>query len=243
MGSGSGSGSGSGPKIKTVDFVTEFVEYLLHENAPKITLVVCSTRQSFIRELDGAINLPTQNHEEAQDRTSTTADDTAANLQSSRPRQHCILRKNVGLISSSRRVMVTFCPSIEHLRAFLGLFREELEPENARPYASPILAITDLVAIHSHTPEFSAQGLSRTFALAVEAASKKGAELVLCECKPIVETPDAMHGTTLWKAKVPILSPAVGTRGEDNGSASPTVEIKQIADKWFTFNGSATAID
>lgn len=45
-----------------------------------------------------------------------------------------------------------------------------------------ILYLVDPLALHSHTPSFSAQGLGRCFAAAVEAAGRAGERLVVVEC-------------------------------------------------------------
>ena len=80
-----------------------------------------------------------------------------------------------------------------------------------------VLAILDLVALHTTTTEFSAQGLSRTFATAVESAYHAGIGLMLCECSNAVDPSSSDWGARLWNTQVPLLNGSLRIR-DDSGA-------------------------
>ena len=103
-----------------------------------------------------------------------------------------------------------------HLRACLATYTPPLSPPsglvayNKPGINAPILAILNLVTIHRHTSEYSAQGLSRSFALAIEAAARNGLQLLLSECKldsanVDKDLDDMEDERTPWSDEVPVL--------------------------------------
>lgn len=139
-----------------------------------------------------------------------------------------------------------FCPTLEHLRAYVSVIRvpsplisDELN------YNRPLLTVVDLLALHVRTSEFSAQGLSRTLAAAVEAAARKGLDLLLCECRNALDSA-APSGQRLWYEHVPILNGSVRMGGEDSIWRGRGVTVKRVAERWFEFDetgSTTTAVD
>lgn len=220
------------PRVLFFNLATEFVEYIIKNDAHAATLIVCSTRDDFLDHLSTSVQLQSQTHSRFPPlegdicRTAPTA-------------CHPLLSNTIGFIAKSQRVTVAFCPSIEHIRAYLSVFRGPSRlpahlPERQHQANKYILAILDLVALHYHTPEFSAQGLSRSLALAVEVAAREMMDLVMCECGAVGE--EQGHGSRLWHTSVPLLSGSVGSGGERRAWTGQTVKVKRVAQRWFDFD-------
>ncbi|EEQ30851.1 hypothetical protein McanMca71_002080 [Microsporum canis] len=231
--------------IAIFDSVVEFIQHLLQSDASTVTLISCSTRDAFIEELYADIQAQSLTRERF---GSTRAEENGGEAAEEDEKEdtenhHWLLSNTLDLISRSQRVKLVFCPAIEHLRAYLGCaFRvrknqDGQEGGSSLYQGSAVLAVVNMVSIHSSTVEFSAQGLSRTSALAVEAATREGVELVLCECKPVHDGDEAERGSRIWDAQVPLLNSM--TRSVREGlSGVKTVRVKQIMKKWFRFDGA-----
>ncbi|KAJ5159923.1 uncharacterized protein N7482_006927 [Penicillium canariense] len=205
--------------IRAVAFcglVTDLLQQLLDASA-ETRLIVCGTRTEFLVQLSAAIQ-----------------------LQRADPNyvlRHDLLTKTIGLLANASTIKLTFCPSLESLRAYLSV----LVPDNAvsrgteSPQGNAMLAILDMVALHGTTTEFSAQGLSRTFAASVESASRAKMDLMLCECTNAVNTTSADWGAKLWDTQVPLLNGSVRLRGEEGSWGGRGVSVKQVAQRWFQF--------
>lgn len=205
---------------RTVAFcglVTDLLQQLL-ESSAGTELLVCSSRTEFLVQLSAAIR------SQRTDERST-------------PR-HDLLTKTIGLLANSSKVQLTFCPSLESLRAYLAVLRRtRRSPSGGNlPGTQQTLVILDMIALHAATTEFSAQGLSRSMAAAVESAFRTGLDLVLCECTNAVDPPNARWGDRLWNTQVPLLNCSVQLRGEGSTWAGRGVSVKQVAQRWFEFD-------
>ncbi|PLN76548.1 hypothetical protein BDW42DRAFT_19189 [Aspergillus taichungensis] len=210
-------------KIYCCDWVTEFLQYILDTTTEPVSLIICSTRDSFLVNL--ALTIQSQPKH-------------TPNIQE-------LLKDTIGLLANSTRVRLIFCPTLEHLRAYIGVLRPTNDDnvqhgtaagQNQRP---PLVAILNCLALHLPTSEFSAQGLSRTLAAAVEVTSQKGMDLVLCECRDAASSADPMRGEALWYAQVPLLNSAVRTGGDNAAGGGLTVPVKSIAQRWFECSGTS----
>ncbi|KAJ5939314.1 hypothetical protein N7466_002448 [Penicillium verhagenii] len=199
------------------DLVTDLIQRLL-DTDKKVNLIVCGTRSEFLVQLSAAIR-----------------------SQRSEPGvspRHDLLSKSIGLLAHSGRIRLTFCASLESLRSYLAI----MDPidgcvtnSEMGPSPRPLLAILDLVALHATTMEFAAQGLSRTLAAAVEAASRADMDLLLCECVNAVIPSSAEWGGKLWDTQIPLLNGSVRIRSEGNWGGH-CVSIKQVVQRWFMFD-------
>ncbi|KAE8362852.1 hypothetical protein BDV27DRAFT_13639 [Aspergillus caelatus] len=209
----------SARQIYLGNWVTDLIQYILDHDASRTVLIICSTRDAFLKQLLAI----------ARARSSETAE------------SHPILTKTIGLLSDSNRIKVVYCPTLENLRAYLSVLPLSgdlmqgpvTEEQKTR---KPLMAILDLVALHMQTSEFSAQGLSRTFANAVEAASREGMNLVLCECQDAASHDSNERGEVLWYTNVPLLNSSV-RRGE-SAWLGRSVPVNRVAQRWFEFNES-----
>jgi hypothetical protein len=201
------------------NWVTDFLHHILDYDSSTTILIVCSTRDTFLEQLF----VTTRAH------SSETA------------KGHQFITQTIGLLSNSSTIRVVYCPTLENLRAYLSLFPSSgdfiqdtvTEQHDTR---RPLMAILDLVALHLRTSEFSAQGLSRTFATTVEAASRGRMDLVLCECRDAAKPADEERGEVLWHTDVPLLNSSV-RRGESTWLGR-SVPVNRVAQRWFEVNES-----
>ncbi|KAI9779383.1 MAG: hypothetical protein M1816_003586 [Peltula sp. TS41687] len=95
-------------------------------------------------------------------------------------------------------------------------------------------ALFDLAALHRPTLEFSAQGIGRTLAVAVEVAARVKARLVIAESRG--DLPDVDKPRTFWEERVPLLSTTLRTMGNaDRGFMSRTVAMRKVMGQWCVF--------
>ncbi|GES64860.1 hypothetical protein BO78DRAFT_397332 [Aspergillus terreus] len=187
-------------------------------DASSTSLIICSTRDSFLDKTRAAC---------------VHLEDTVGSCQ--------LFTKTIGLLSKSSRVKVAFCPTLEHLRAYLSSLRltdrafQDVAAEGERS-SRPLVAILDPLALHVPTSEFSAQGLSRTFAAAVEATSGEATDLILCESRDVSNPTENSSGEALWYVDVPLLNSSVRMGGQN-------VPVKRIAQRWFEFKEYRNTID
>lgn len=207
----------------------DFSQYVLDHHVTPSTLVVCSTKAAFLE----ALQTEPENSQDGQ---------TAINPR--RLWQTPTLR----LLSTSRTLKLAFCPDITHLRAYLATYsitvaKRAAEQDDALRLhsAQPILAILNPIELHRPTSAFSAQGLNRTFAVAVEAAHQTGSKLVMAEVAKMEATELEEQLQTArqdpffpWNEQVPILNVTTKRLGEL--SVGRTVKIRSVAERWCTFD-------
>ena len=204
--------------VVSCDLVTDLIQDLLEYGA-QTNLVICGTRSEFLVQLSAAIQLQKSDPYSA-------------------PRQD-LLTKSIGLLANSSKIQLTFCPSLESLRAYLAALPV---PKKASPTPEeggglvPLLTIVDAVAMHGTTMEFAAQGLSRTFAAAVEAGTRAGMDLALCECANVVNPSSTEWGEVLWDTEVPLLNGSLRIRSEEGNWGGRGVSIREIVERWFVFD-------
>lgn len=123
-----------------------------------------------------------------------------------------------------------------------------------------MLAVLNPLALQRSTTDFSAQGLSRTFAAAVEAAERANMRLVVeeTEARHDGEGDNDMHvrrndnnsqggggergGEELirdpWRQQVPFLNGSIRIGGGERLWAGRLVEVRKVVGKWCRFAGS-----
>lgn len=205
--------------VASCGLVTDLLQQLLDTGA-YTHLIVCGTKTEFLIQLSCAIR-------------SQRADPNVAT-------HHDLLTKAIGLLANSSKIQLAFCPSLESLRAYLAVLRpvdtKTDGPETPGHRHNPMLVILDMIALHVTTTEFSAQGLSRTFAASAESAARAKMDLMLCECTNAVDTTSADWGGKLWDTQVPLLNGSVRIRGEEGNWGGRGISIKQVAQRWFEFD-------
>lgn len=207
-----------------------FVNYILHHRAMHATVVICSTRESFLEDIYASMS----DFDGDEDRNDGAA--------------HLLLVPTIHQLAISRTINLAYAPTLAHLRAYLathecnaGLDSQSLTPNSEETI--PILAIFGMLHLHSCTSEYSAQGLSRTFAIAVESATAVSRRLVVVEALGITPSeelrPTTESGTVVpsdpWKDQVPLLNGSTRFGREDRIWAGRTVEAARVASRWCTF--------
>ena len=159
-----------------------------------------------------------------------------------------LLVPTIHQLAISRTINLAFAPTLAHLRAYLATpkFNIGLDSQSSgqnQEKSIPILAIYGMLHSHCCTSEYSAQGLSRTFAVAIESATAASKRLVVVEALGIAPSEESMHATDSdsivpsdpWKDQVPLLNGSTRFGREDRIWAGRTVEAARIASRWCTF--------
>lgn len=227
---------GSAPRrrVKRFELLTDFTEWLLQSDASTIALIICSTKQVFLQKLCASVQLQMQR--EAQ---STHEDGEPETIPAPPTTCHSLLADTIETIARSQRVSLAFCPRVDHLRAYLSVLRLPTKkgdtPGGHRYPGKPIIAILDPLAAHTYTSELSAQDLSRSLALAVEAGGREHADLYLCECRDPGD--EDMASRSPWDIDIPHLNSSVGRVSEITATRPrSTVPARRIARRWFEFD-------
>ncbi|KAF3923996.1 hypothetical protein ABW21_db0203376 [Orbilia brochopaga] len=152
------------------------------DDSPKDTIIICSSRGAFIRELLIDLHFPVADI--------PADDDTDKPLTDA---QELILHTPISALLATDAVSMVYCPSIHHLRAYLSSLtsthhiakNQKEDPESRAEDAAgdssrlPYLAIHGLLPLHHLSTEWSAQGLSRTLASIIDTATTISRALLL----------------------------------------------------------------
>ena len=215
--------------------LTSLISFLLRPRTSSNTLIICSARDQFLQDL-----LSECQTEEAAKQTSA---------EESFPReQHPLLVPTIHLLATSQNIKVVFAPTLPHLRAYLATHEAPDSPGNAKVSyvkpgsTTPFLAILNTLQLHQLSGELSAQGLSRTFASAVDAAARTNLQLIIADGPSQGDTDmDGMetetHGppSDPWRQQVPLLNGSVRFGAEQRLWAGRTVEVRQVIGRWCRF--------
>ena len=190
-----------------------------------IYLVICMTREDFIQSFVSEASAPSHD------------------LQSEKL-IWSILHPSLRTVKATQQTHLIFAPSLMHLRAFLSTLPEDAAQHSAGTIgadkgvrAAPVLAIVNLFDLHRANSEFSAQGVSRTLALAVDVAARTGSQLNVFE----LAEPSGAHSTDPieqqvwepWSQNVPLLDNSVRSHGgDDQVWAGRTVEYGRLLRTW-----------
>ncbi|KAK6515217.1 hypothetical protein TWF506_007560 [Arthrobotrys conoides] len=145
---------------------------------PKDTIIVCSTRSTFIRELLVDLNIPLDDIPPLND---------AQGLSSA---QRLILQTPISALLTTDTISLVYCPTIHHLRAYLSsLISSTITTaintstpalsQSERSLQQPYLAIHSLLPLHHLSTEWSSQGLSRTLSSIISTTISTSRSLVL----------------------------------------------------------------
>ncbi|KAH0545546.1 hypothetical protein FGG08_000377 [Glutinoglossum americanum] len=194
---------------------SELLDYVLTHLSATSTLVVCSTRDAFLYELQACVR------------------------DGAEPGERLII-PTLQLIAASRSIHLAFSPTLHHLRAYLSAFHSRTSDTLPATSEFPALCLVNPVALHRSLPDHSAQGLSRTFAAAVDTAARSCMRLMVVEyAAPPASSQDGGNGAnkTVWDEQVPLLNGTVmGLRGEERGWTGRTVKIRRVLERWFVFS-------
>lgn len=235
-----------------------FIQQLLQNHGPGSTLVVCSSKQAFLQELQATISQKAaSSNEDSNDQPET---DTRSNANevasvSTRATAHAWTAPTLRLLASARTLQLAFCEDVPHLRAYLAAytyrsaFTLNMTTAGISPKDTPrTLAILNPINLHRPTSNFSAQGLNRIFTAAVDAAYKSRSKLLIAECASLHPREAEIFGEVIrdeegpfseykvWDQEVSILNVATKTFGAgERGWVGRTVKLRVIASRWCVF--------
>lgn len=212
------------------------------------TLIVCSSRESFLSALSYALK-----------------EEDGGDVEGAEGFERLMAPALHNLIAA-RHVNITFCDSVQVLLAQLTAYEGRESAGKARPGLDGLkeketLVLVNPLALHAGTPSFSAQGLSRMFAAAAETTVRVGAKLRVVECLGMQKDPgyhDEEEGNDIlmreggeeeeasnteveenpWEQEVPILNLSArrfGTGSGERSWAGRTVKVNTVAGRWFRF--------
>ena len=239
--------------------VSDFVHFVLDNHTAPSTLVVCSSKSLFLEHIRiSTTRKPdTEQHDDIQE-PSPTHHSTQTAQEHVQPKHSTLLSEpTLRLLSTSRTVKVAFCPDITHLRAFLTTYslRTAQGQSSHSQGDGAMLAILNPVQVHKPTSAYSAQGLNRTFSIAVEAAHRTRSKLVMAECTErdtstldadAMDTDDKaeeqLATSSPWDEEVSILNVTTKSFGAgERGWVGRTVKLRRIAERWCTFDTPDTS--
>ncbi|KAI7378795.1 hypothetical protein KC336_g19302 [Hortaea werneckii] len=237
--------------------LTEFVRYILDRHETLSTLVVCGTKDDFLAAFRDTAEREARTGEPQATRSESPGV-THSHFATQRPAslQDAWTAPTLRMLATSRTVKVVFYPDMTHLRAYLATHAVRLygNQTTTEVDSKRILALLNPLAIHRPTSAFSAQGLTRTFSGAVEAAYVSGSHLIIAECdnhaskhqrdldtsvdtmEPAVRGAVQQLAMSVWDEEVSILNITTKSFGAgERGWVGRTVRVRDIAGRWCRF--------
>jgi hypothetical protein len=148
-----------------------FILHMCEIAAPGTLLIICADQQSFLQHLIKS----------TADKTDNVEGEGVAEAQHKPAISHPLVERTLRLLSVTRNIKAAFCPSVAAFHAYVSTIALRPKKEQARSMEPPSLAILNLVRMHQTTAYYSAQGLGKAFATAVEAAWQTRSRLILFE--------------------------------------------------------------
>lgn len=211
-----------------------FLHYVLEHNLKATTLIICSTREAFLADLQepnhGATGSP--EHDSADEVTSEQTD--------------ALIYPSLRQIAVSRSVRLVFVSTIPQLRAYLSTYQASINESpdshtnDAPSHRQRLLAIWGILNLHRSGFEYSAQGLCRTLGSAIDAAHFSKQRLILGEM-PVTTVPAdadvADVGNEIrnpWQESVPLLNSSA-MHGDGRMLPRRNIQVSAILSRWCHF--------
>jgi hypothetical protein len=234
-----------------------FMQYAMNKIRSPLHLIICSNQEEFLAQLFASIH----HEKEVKRQEAEDAGFEPHSVERLASRPHELLVPTLHILANSSDVKVTFCATLNKLQAYLSvhhLSQHDLAKDDSNT-ARPTIALVNVIALHRNTSSFSAQGLSRTFATAVEAAARTKAKLLIVECPNRApasanaagrDSDEAMHEIgddelsarrvgayeDPWEEQVAILNVTTKSFGAgESGWVGRTVKIRRVVERWFVF--------
>lgn len=262
------------PIVLEVTATSQLINFLITNHAEPTRLIVCSTRDIFVQHLldELAVTAPPPSTPRSGQHNDDDDDDGKPKNQFRRTDRDddrglsTLLTPTLSLLATSRTIKLSYCPDLIHLLAHLSQLSSTMQrahdstqqpPPTASSAGRPILALLNPIRLHKPTSSFSAQGLNRTFAAAVETAHVLGMQLVVCESPdppdhvgpllPLLEQQrgrdedagperDTQGCAGPWDHALSMLNVTTRTFGVgERGWVGRTVPVRRVAERWCTF--------
>jgi hypothetical protein len=241
------------PVVLTGVDLLAFLQHIMDEHVGPSAIIVCSSKEIFMNHLQDA--LMSQPAPE-------TDEDTTAEQSDSPSLMDVWPIPTLRLLAATHNIKLVFCPELSNLWAYLPTYAyRQAKNDNINHTVEQhrILAILNPISIHRPTTSFSAQGINRTIALAVDAAHHSQSHLVLAECQLVDEhtqldeptlhsdSPEATtepSSSTPWDEEVSILNVTTKSFGVGGrGWVGRTVTIRRITERWCHFREMSVPSD
>lgn len=186
------------PVIYHTGTIADFILHILADHGNPNLIIVCMSREEFLHKLLISLEHTSQPKRTSQNEAGDNMEtDVMAEEHGIGPEQslaineqqtHPLLIPTLRLLSASRTTRLVFLSSVPALHAYLSTITSASTQSNQsdtmagnNSTQASTLALLNVVALHRHTAAFSAQGLGRAFAAAVEAGWYAGMRVVVYE--------------------------------------------------------------
>ncbi len=198
---------------------TELLRYVVHHCVYPTTLVVCSSQEDFLSCL-------------AQDIASPSA--LPLGDQSPNP-SPALLTASLQQLSVAKHIQTVFVPTVSHLRAYTSVFPvgiHKVPPPPSGASRNPRLIVYGFLDIHRESSEWSAQALSNSAAILVEAAKDLDFQATIIE--PQRSGEEVTSSAALLGEVLPVL--AGSAKKDENGEwIGRAVDVRGVLGRWFRF--------
>ncbi|OAA57055.1 hypothetical protein SPI_07436 [Niveomyces insectorum RCEF 264] len=220
---------------------SEILNHVLAHYVYPSTLIICTASDDFVRR---CVNESDNDDDDSKSNTRRNDGDPLP--------QASLLE-----VAVARHIRVVFVTTVVHLRAFLAAF----DPRASRVVPPPKIAHGDAVndndttttptlvvygfgRLHHATSEWSAQGLSASAAVLVEAAERTGFDAVVVDVHGADNDDDNNDGateqyTSILDARVPVLGAVARKQLQRAGYPLRTVRVRAVLGRWFWFAPAA----
>lgn len=227
----------------------ETIRLCLQHSGQRSLMIICSTKQSFVAAFEDLVMR--QGVHGAMESAEPDAHHQQPNPEDMLLRTPLTLRS----IAVCRSLTLAFCPDLPRLRAYLAHLTTLLSTqEDPASYAR--LVIVNMLSSHVSTVSWSAQGLNRTMAAAIDTATALACQLLLSEDARLRVRPNT-SGILLssspqreespcesdaaekgiWDEDVQIIDSHTRTFGNTTSIWSGRrVTIRQIVRRWLEFD-------
>ncbi|KAI8302649.1 hypothetical protein K4K59_000412 [Colletotrichum sp. SAR11_240] len=211
------------PKVLSPASPSELLHYIRTHQIYPTTLVICYSQEEFMLSLVADIK-------------SQFTQEQLQNADEDPP--HPLFAKPIFQQVIARHIRVIFVPTVTHLRANLSVFSPADSPTPAPPNLPPpsakdkppLLLVYGFMDLHRDSSEWSAQGISNSAAILVEAAQRAGFKPIIVEPKGAGRHQDF---DSLLREPAPILSGS--SKRDEGGWTGRTVEVRRVLGRWFRF--------
>lgn len=227
--------------MRSYDSIADLLHFLLYNACSSVAVFVCSDKKDFLEQ----VLLSTSPQSYDLESTLTHEEDKVQKEQKSHVSLNDLLQPTLRSIVGAEKTRLQYCTDIDSLRARLSvltrsqLLQHQAGPQHVTSVTRPLLLILDMLLLHHQTSEFSVQGLSRTFAIAIETAARESIDLIFSETNDVLDPENTNRGPRLWKAQVPILSESVKIGPEGSSWARREVSVQTVAERWIEFPSQA----
>ncbi|KAH8885547.1 hypothetical protein GQ53DRAFT_751234 [Thozetella sp. PMI_491] len=199
---------------------TELLRYILQHCVYPTTLIVCSAKDDFLASL-------------AHDIAHNSAGDAGGRIASASASE--LLTASLQQLGVAKHIQTVFVPTVSHLRAYLSVFAvgaHTVPPPPSGPSKVPRLLLYGFLDIHRGTSEWTAQALSNTVSILLDAASDLSFQATIVE--PRTREGRTVSLESFLDERMPVVKG--GARQDEQGNwMGRTVDAGRVLGRWFDY--------